>query len=276
MERLIAAGDVDAIFRDVLTEPAFAIAFKQVREQIQTATAKHVRYFTRDLPFGGKMNGTLAVGFDVLNPKVIDAIRALDTKVMTTLTDDVRETTRAFVENGLRDGVGPRTIARDLRAVIGLAPNQEQAVRNFRAMLEAGDREALTRALRDKRFDKTLQRALGADGKGLSAAQIEKMTEAYRKRMIAHNAETIARTASLDAMKLGQHLSWQDAIDKGIVDGSRLKKTWVGVMDSRERPEHVAMEGDTVPWDQPYSNGNLTPGDDTFNCRCISRYSQTM
>lgn len=276
LERMIATGDVDAIFQDVLTEPAFAVAFRKLREQLQTTTARQVRYFVRDLPFGGRVDGTIAVGFDVLNPKVIDAVRSLDTKVMTTLTSDVRETTRAVVEAGLRDGVGPRAIARELRDVIGLAPNQEQAIRNFRALLERGDREALKRALRDRRFDKTFQKALGPNGKGLSEAQVDKMVDAYRKRMIAFNAETNARTASLQAMKTGQHLSWQEAVDKGIVDGARLKKTWVGVMDDRERPEHMAMEGATVPWDQAYSNGNMIPGDDTFNCRCVSRYGQAM
>jgi len=45
-------------------------------------------------------------------------------------------------------------------------------------------------------------------------------------------------------------------------------------MDSRERDSHIAMEGDTVPWDQLYSNGQMIPGDTEYNCRCVSIYRQ--
>ena len=180
----------------------------------------------------------------------------------------MRETFRAHIENGLRDGVNPRTVARELRTVIGLAPNQEEAVRNFRRALEGaeGARSPLAYKLRDKRFDGTI-------GKGnLTTAQIEKMAEAYRRKMVAFNAETNARTATLDSLKLGQRLSWEDAVDKGIVDRNALVKTWAGTLDERERPEHVAMEGETVRFDEPFSNGEMTPGDSTYNCRCIARF----
>jgi len=78
------------------------------------------------------------------------------------------------------------------------------------------------------------------------------------------------RTATLDALKKGQDLSWRDAIEKGVVVGT-LTKTWVTVHDDRVRPEHVAMDGQTVPFDAPYSNGQMVPGETDYNCRCISR-----
>jgi hypothetical protein len=49
------------------------------------------------------------------------------------------------------------------------------------------------------------------------------------------NAETNARTATVDSLKLGQQLTWQDAADKGIVDLALLDKTWVTVGDDRVR-----------------------------------------
>jgi hypothetical protein len=154
--------------------------------------------------------------------------------------------------------------------VIGLAPNQLKAVDNFRQMLETGDAEALTRALRDRRFDKTIRNALKGDG--LTPEQIDRMTDAYRKRFLAFNAETNTRTAALDAQKLGQRLTWEQAVARGDVDGSRLTKRWSGTLDDRERDSHLAMEGETVPWDQPYSNGQMQPGDSEYNCRCVSIY----
>jgi hypothetical protein len=99
------------------------------------------------------------------------------------------------------------------------------------------------------------------------------MTTAYRKRMEAFNAETQARTAALDAQRLGQRLSWQDAIDRGIVKTDELYRTWVSVGDDRVRPEHVEMDGEEQPYEQPYSNGETVPGESTYNCRCIEKYT---
>jgi SPP1 gp7 family putative phage head morphogenesis protein len=211
---------------------------------------------------------TTPVRFNVLAPNVVDGIRALDSRVLANLKDEIRETVRAYVEQGLRDGQSPAAIARGLRDVIGLAPNQLDAVNNFRRMLEEGDREALTRLLRDRRFDAQLEKAFAGDG--LSSAQIDKMTDAYRKRMVAFNAETNTRTAALDAQKLANHLSWEEAVASGRIDGGALFKRWATVRDDRVRPEHQAMEGEVVKWDEYYSNGQMVPGESDYNCRCLS------
>lgn len=271
---IIARGDIETLITVVLSDRTLDAALSQVRQSIQNGIAANMKYLARDLPITYASRQRIGIGFDILNPRVIDAVRQLDTRVMQTLKGDVRETVRAFAENGLRDGVNPRVIAREIRQVVGLAPNQERAVANFRRLLETGDRKALSRLLRDKRFDRTLRKALGPNGTGLSVEQIDKMESAYRRRMIAFNAETNARTAALDSMKLAQHLNMEDAIEKGAIDPSRLMKKWVGVMDSRERPSHVAMEGETVPYNHTYSNGQMIPGDSEYNCRCISRYFQ--
>lgn len=271
LAQIIAAGNVEVLMRTMLSDPTLDSVFLPVREKIRSGVASNIKYFARDIPRGNTPK-TLTVAFDSLNPRIIDAVRSLDTRVINTLKGDVRETVRAFVENGLRDGVNPRAVARQLHEVVGLAPHQEKAVANFQKALETGDLKALSRKLRDKRFDRTLRKALGKDGTGLSPEQIKKMTDIYRKRMIAHNAETNARTAALDSMKLGQRLSMEDAIAKGVYTREKLMKQWSGVMDSRERPEHRAMEGEIVHFDQPFSNGQIIPGETDYNCRCFARY----
>jgi hypothetical protein len=265
LARIVESGNVDLLLREALSGAVMDRAMIPLRQRIRENVGSHVKYFTNDLPRGGKVDGVVAVSFDVLNPKVIEGIRTLDTKVIDRLKTDARDSVRAFVENGIRDGENPRVIARRIREVVGLAPNQEEAVRNYRRALEGkeGARSPTAYKLRDRRFDRF-------DGKEMNAARIDKAVEAYRKRFVAWNAETNARTASLDAMKLGQRLSWQEAADKGVVDGTKLTKTWRGVKDDRERPEHLAMEGETVPFDSPFSNGEMVPGDSTFNCRCVS------
>lgn len=218
-------------------------AFIRARSRLQQAVEKGFDAAVPQLPKAGKVGGNIGVAFDTLNPKVIDAIRALDSRVIRTLKDEVKETVRAYVENGIRDGKSPRTIAKDLRPVIGLSSKQAESAEKF------------AQKLRDA---------------GKSEVQVEKSLATYQRKAIALNANTNARTATVDAMKLGQKLTWQDAIDRGIVAPGTLYKTWRTVQDDRVRPTHRAMNGETVPFENYYSNGEDVPGEADFNCRCIS------
>lgn len=244
---------------------AFREQLTRFRESVREAARKAASRFRSDLP----RRYRVGIAFDVLNPRTLAALERLDTRVMRGLLDGLRATVRQAVADGLTAGQSPLQIARGLRELLPLAPNQAAAVRNFERMLRAGDAEALTRALRDRRFDRTLKRAFA--GEGLTEAQIRTMTAAYRRRMIAWNAETISRTATLDALRAGQRASWDAAIANGIVDANRLMKERVTVGDSRVREEHAAINGEIVPFDMPYSNGELVSGDQSYNCRCVDR-----
>lgn len=263
---MIQSGNADRLINELLNDKALDDAFAPLRVLVDRSVMDAGRLASRDLP--SPLRGQV---FDVLNPKVIEAARALDTRVIQGLKDEVRETVRQHVIAGLEEGVGPRVIARGIRDVVALAPNQEAAVRNFRRMLTEGDSEALTRKLRDRRFDRTVEKAFA--GEGLSEAKIESMTDAYRRRMVAMNAETQSRTAALDAQRAGQRASWEEAITRGAVERGTLFKTWVTVHDDRVRPEHVAMDGQRVPFDATYSNGDMVPGASDYNCRCFERVS---
>jgi uncharacterized protein with gpF-like domain len=240
----LTAAEIDKLLAgdDALLDRAML----RVRARVRSTVEKGFNATVTQLPKGGAINGEVAVAFDTLNPKVIDAVRTLDTRVVNALKEDVRETVRAYVENGLRDGDAPTAIARRIRSVVGLSPSQAENARKYEAKL--------------------------ADSGKYSAERVEKMAATYRRKAIALNAETNARTATLDSLKLGQKLSWDDAIAQGIVDPSRLKKTWITVGDDRVRDEHQAMQGESVGYDDAYSNGEYIPGESTYNCRCISRY----
>lgn len=54
--------------------------------------------------------------------------------------------------------------------------------------------------------------------------------------------------------------------------GVRFVKRWSTALDERVRDEHEAMEGETVPIDQPFSNGLQFPGEP--NCRCVLIYEE--
>ena len=261
--KAINSGQLDRLGPDSVLDRGAA----KLSAAHQSMVADAVRAMGADLPGA-------AGAFDVLNPNVIDAVQKLNTKVVRGLKDEVRETVRGVVERGLEQGKAPAAIARQIRESVGLAPNQAEAVDNFERMLRERDLGALTRKLRDHRFDGTLRKALGKDGAGLTEAQIKTMTDAYRRRYIAHNAETHARTATLDALKQGQKLSVEQAVEAGYLDGDRMRKRWSTVGDSKVRDEHVAMEGEDVAWDALYSNMEDVPGESTYNCRCRSVFYQ--
>lgn len=215
--------------------------------------------------------------FNVLDARVIDAVRTLDGRVMRPFFTAIQQTIRERVEIGLVAGENPRVIARTIRETVGLAPNMTQNVSNFRAALEniGSNRAALGYQLRDKRFDATL-RAVRASGGSLSTQQIDTMVGRYTERTVAWHAETVARTAALDANKLGQELAFRQAAEAGLVDTDRLVKRWVTTLDGRERPSHAAMNGVEVPYDEPYITpdgyAEMYPGEGEYNCRCAQTY----
>lgn len=260
--RAIQSGSIDSLFEKALSDATLQQAFQPVRDQMRDMVTGSVQYFARSLPT--KKNTAFA--FDSLSPDVIQAVGQLESRVITDLQDSVREVVRSRLLRGITDGESAASIGRDLRNVIGLSPTQEQAIQSYEQLLKDGSRQALNRQLRDKRYDKTVLRG------ELSDEQIGRMTDAYRRRMVNFNADTVARTAVLDSQKLGQQLSYDRAVEQGIITG-QLMKTWVGVMDDRERDEHVEMEGETVASDDTYSNGEDIPGESTYNCRCISRFT---
>lgn len=263
--RYILSGAVDELLDDLLGDPRFNAATSHVRARLRVGVELATERFASDLPRSINPPSEPVIAFDILNPRVIDAVRELETRVITTLREDIRGSVRQHVQAGLEAGQPPRVVARGLRDVIGLAPTQEEYVRSFRRKLK-GDGNPLENKLRDRRFDALIKKG------NLTEPQIDKMVEAYRRRFVAHNAETNARTAALDAQRLGQRLSWEHAIENGLVEREHLTKTWRGVMDDRERPSHVVMEGQTVPFDQPFSNGQMIPGENEFNCRCVAIY----
>ena len=264
-ETLIATTPLDMIAGLAFSDANLNAAFVRYREQVQLTTEGGARFFARDIPgVATAERRGIVVAFDRLSPAVIDAMRALDTRVMTRLATDTRETVRAILENGLRDGANPRATSVAIREMIGLGPTQVQEARNFKAALEAGNLgKVQTYAARNRAVDGLIARG------NLTPERIAKATEDYIKRRVAINAAATARTATLESFRHGQRLSWQDAIDKGIVDGGRLMRRWGTVMDGREREEHGAMNGEVTGFDEPYSNGDMVIGEGSpWNCRC--------
>jgi hypothetical protein len=272
--RAIEKAGHGAIPPEIFPQTLLDRAFIPVSESVADALRKGTAWGATELPGHGRIDGKVAVGFNVLDQNVRDALETLDDKAIGTLEDAIHDTVKAIIKEGLETGRSPIQTATLLRDTIGLAPNQVDAVQNYRNALEANSAHALDYELRDHRSDSVVEKAIAA-GEGLSAEKIDKLVEAYQRGMLRFNAESNARTLTLDTMKAGQRLAVDQAIKQGIYKADNTWKRWRGTLDDREREEHLAMEGQTVPYDETFSNGEDQPGDSTFNCRCVAVYFQS-
>lgn len=79
-----------------------------------------------------------------------------------------------------------------------------------------------------------------------------------------------ARTMVGSAENMGQLDAFERANDLGI----NVQKTWLATLDDRVRDSHAELDGETVPVDEPFSNGLMCPKDpegepaEVYNCRC--------
>lgn len=270
---LITRGDVAGVVAATFEPTAIEYAMQPYRDALRDAVAQSVRASKPLLP-PSVARTAVDLSLSTINPRVIAAAATIEQRAVQGLTRTMRETVRQRGADGLAAGEATATIARDLRAVLGLTPTQERAVRNFRRLLEDGDWAALERALRDRRFDGTLRRAFAGEVP-LTREQRDAMVDAYRRRSIAHNASVQTRTFAADAQRAGQRAAMETAIQQGFGGDRIITKTWIH-LDAQDdpRPEHEAMGGQTVDFEQPYSNGDQSPGDsDPWNCHCVEVYA---
>ena len=168
-----------------------------------------------------------------------------------------------------------------IRQGLTLTGRQVKAVDNFRRMLEEGSSEALTRRLRDRRFDPTLRRAI-AGKLTLTTDQIDRMVERYTQRQIDFRARTIAATEAVRIANESDNLFWRQAVASGDVEEEQVERKWITSKDEKVRPSHVfAGDQPAIGLNELFLTGDGNrlrfPGDprapaaDTINCRCWVR-----
>jgi hypothetical protein len=192
---------------------------------------------------GGDGPKILRFGFDLRAQGVEDFARRYRMDRVREISNGQRATLRQLIAEASTSGSPPAETARKIRDVIGLTSYQAAIVQNYRKMLETNDARALTFALRDRRFDRTVARAVN-DAGDLTPAQVDKMTAVYRARMIASRAVTIARTESLRATNNAHATSVANWLGKN--PGYTTIKVWMATDDDRTRHDHRLLNGQHV------------------------------
>lgn len=217
----------------------------------------------------------LPIVYDGTARRTIEALRENRLRLVVGFTQAQREAGYQAIQRGLLEGVNPKEVARGFRDSIGLTPRQEAAVANYRRLLTEGNTgEALTRELRDRRFDPSLR-----SPEPLKPEHIDRMVERYRERMLKYRAETIARTEALRALNAGQNAMYEQAVSEGTLDRDALELEWFTARDERVRASHRAMHGQRRKVGEAYVSGlgnkirypgdDSAPAEDTIQCRCV-------
>lgn len=260
---LLASGRFDEALENLLDSAGqLGTAWSAAFNEAGVATAGVLTRNVRDV----------FVSFDGVNARAVRNQQLNRLRLVREFSEIQRDATRnALIEGTLR-GANPRQQARAFRDSIGLTRRQTDAVANFRRLLQSRDASALSRRLRDRRFDATVRRAI-QEGSPLTRAQIDRMVDRYRERFIRHRSEVIARTESLRAANAGT----QEAMIQADLPG-RVVRTWNTAQDERVRGSHRAMHGQERGLEEPFTSGNgaslMHPGDpnasaeESIQCRC--------
>lgn len=216
--------------------------------------------------------------FNQVNTRAVQMMQNNSLRLIRQFTQDQRDAVRVALTQGITEGINPVDQARAIRGVIGLTGRQARAVSNYRQLLEMGSGEALTRALRDRRFDPSVLRSIES-GRALTPDAIDNMVERYRQRYLKYRSEVIARTESLRSVHEGQQEAFRQARDTERLAGFKVVRRWVTAHDDRVRDSHAAMDGQEVGMDEPFITGNgesiMYPGDpsappeEVIQCRCV-------
>jgi hypothetical protein len=226
--------------------------------------------------------GVGRVVFDHVNWRAVAAMQANGLTIIREFTAEQRRATNLALVSGIEAGINPRAQARNFRDSIGLTEEQWTHVASYRRVLErvgsseAGQTAAVQRALRDRRGDAQVIRAI-REGQPLPKEKVDWLVERYAARYVKHRSEVIGRTEALRAVHQGNEEMYRQAIDDGTIDPAKLERKWVTRIDGRERRTHMRLNGQKRGWDEPWTTVNGTiryPGDpdapakETIQCRC--------
>jgi hypothetical protein len=276
IERALNSGDL-AQAANLIGEAIVATSFIQFNREIQNAVQAG-----GDLAARWARADKIVFDLNITESNTARFVASYQADRIREITTQMQISIGEIVRIGVNEGRNPRDIARTVKESIGLTAKQEASVQNFERLLRENKKEALNRALRDKRFDRSILSSINNQN-DLSEDIIQKMKSRYRERFIRHRSETIARTEAIRLVSKGNDEFWQQAVRDGVVPQEKLRRKWLPTADGRTREAHRAIPslnkngvGLNEPFKTPYGP-LLYPGDrssagssgaNVINCRC--------
>jgi hypothetical protein len=287
LERGDINGALDIVNLDPVAFRALDVGIAQAYEDGGDFTMGRIPALRQ--PDGSRLN----ILFDVRNPRAEQWLRERSSTLVTAIVDDQRVMLRQHLVAGMEVGKNPTEVARDIvgrvnrttrqreGGVLGLTSGQEEWSRSFANRLASGNPEelkaALGMSLRDKRFDRTIMKAIES-GKPIPTDLRANMVAAYRARALKYRGDLIGRTEAMRSLHASQEESFRQAIDAGQVNEADVRKIWRSAQDFRVRDTHRALHGQKVGFRASfispsgamlrYPGDELAPVSETAMCRC--------
>ena len=259
------------------TDAAFDMA-KEIAIVLPRLPAPALATSAESLDEALKPRPTVSVGFDPSHPRAVEQMRGMKLDLIRQITETERNNIKDTMLRALDEGWGSRKAAQQIKQTIGLTSSQMEHVRSYRNLLEARSEQALSRKLRDRRFDGTVQSAIDRN-RPLSQKQIDMMVDRYYKNYVRYRAEVIARTEATKAISQARMESIEQMMETTGMPRSGIKRKWNYTHDSRVRSFHASMQQGVVGMDEPFVDGKgnklMFPGDPnapsetTVQCRCV-------
>ena len=286
----IAVGDIDGVLTAIGINES---SFNSIEQAIQNA-------YRKGGDTGAKQVGRIPdpagevsfmFSFNVRNPRAEQWLRENSSSLIVEITQDQKEMVRQRLTASLSEGINPRQSALELvgrknlvtgrreGGFIGMTSRQSQWVSSARGELQDLNPNYLTRKLRDRRFDRSVRKAI-ASGRPLTKANIDRMVTSLQSRTVKYRGDVIARTESIDALRAGHHESLRQATEAGDVAEGDVTREWDSSGDARTRETHVRADGQKRQGNAPFDVGGYQlryPGDtsmgaparEVVQCRCL-------
>lgn len=176
------------------------------------------------------------------NPGVRDYVNRRTGELVVNIQGDTQRTIQNAVARSFNEALTPRQVADTIRGSIGLYPQQETALRNYRIDLTK---------------------------KGLTDEKIDSLSFAYEGRLLDQRAMMIARTETRMAGNIAQQSVWEQASQAGMLPQGSMR---VWIVDGNPCVICEAMEGVEVgmyePWTLPDGRSVMIPTMSHPNCMC--------
>lgn len=251
----IEAGDVEAALEALHIDPE---AFAELPEEIRRAYIEGGRAAASTLPKRNPDGTALVVRFDGTNPEAERWLSDHSSRLVTRITEDQREAVRDKLYAGLSAGKNPRSVALEIvgrvsrvsgkreGGILGLTSQQAGFVEKARTQLASdnpADLEAyLGRGLRDKRFDRSVAKAI-REGTPLPADTQAKMVRAYETKMLRYRGETIGRVEAMTSLQTAKREAFRQGVASGKFAESEIERTWRSARDRDVRHTHAILDG---------------------------------
>lgn len=285
----VEAGDLAAAIEALnLDGSAFNDVLEAIRETYLTGGQQTAESLRRP---------AAVIRFDGRNPAAEEWLRVQSSDLVTRIVTDQRTAIREVLEANLAKGANPRTAALDIvgrvnRAtgkreggIVGLTSQQAGFVASAREELTSGDpadlKHYLTRTRRDKRFDRSVAKAIREE-QPLPADIARKAVRAYENRLLQLRGETIGQVETFAALAAAKNETYRQAIESGKVAASAVTKIWRHFPNKDPRLTHMAMQGEKVGFyaefvlpdgtRMAYPHAPGAPIEHTAGCHCQADY----